>query len=66
MESLGMCKVYINVCGITYLFHVCPPVRKIIHWIKPMDYLNVQAHNPWYRQRKGFAWDDIKRSNSHR
>ena len=26
----------------------CPPVRKIIHSLKLMDYLHVQADNPWY------------------
>ena len=26
----------------------CPPVRKIIHSIKLVDYLHVQADNPWY------------------
>ena len=26
----------------------CPPVRKIIHSLKLVDYLNVQADNPWY------------------
>ena len=26
----------------------CPPVRKIIHSLKLVDYLHVQADNPWY------------------
>ena len=26
----------------------CPPVRKIIHSLKLVDYLHVQAGNPWY------------------
>ena len=26
----------------------CPPVRKIIHSLKHVDYLHVQADNPWY------------------
>ena len=43
-----MCKVYTNVGGIKYLYHVCPPVRKIIHSLKLVDYLHVQADNPWY------------------
>ena len=30
------------------LYHVCPPVRKIIHSLKLVDYLHVQADNPWY------------------
>ena len=43
-----MCKVYTDVGGIKYLYHVCPPVRKIIHSLKLVDYLHVQADNPWY------------------
>ena len=43
-----MCKVYTNVGGIKELYHVCPPVRKIIHSLKLVDYLHVQADNPWY------------------
>ena len=30
------------------LYHVCPPVRKIVHSLKLADYLYVQADNPWY------------------
>ena len=30
------------------LYHVCPPVRKIIHSLKLVDYLHVPADNPWY------------------
>ena len=26
----------------------CPPVRKIIHSLKLVDYLCVQTDNPWY------------------
>ena len=36
-----MCKVYTDVGGVKY--HVCPPVRKIIHVLKLVDYLHVQA-----------------------
>ena len=43
-----MCKVYTDVGGIKLLYHVCPPVRKIIHALKLVDYLRVQADNPWY------------------
>ena len=28
--------------------NVCPPERKIIHSLKLVDYLHVQADNPWY------------------
>ena len=48
MKYLVMCKVYTDVGGIKKLYHVCPPVRKIIHSLKLMDYLHVQADNPWY------------------
>ena len=48
MKYLVMCKVYTDVGGIKQLYHVCPPVRKIIHSLKLVDYLNVQADNPWY------------------
>ena len=47
-KYLVMCKVYTDVGGIKYLYHVCPPVRKIIHSLKLGDYLHVQADNPWY------------------
>ena len=45
---LMMCKVYTDVCVIKKLYHVCPPVRKVIHSLKLVDYFNVQADNPWY------------------
>ena len=28
----------------------CPPVGKIIHSLKLVDYLHVQADNPWYNE----------------
>ena len=33
-----MCKVYTDVGGIKQLYRVCPPVRKLIHWLKLVDY----------------------------
>ena len=48
MKYLVMCKVYTDVGDIKKLYHVCPPVRKIIHSLKLVDYLHVQADNPWY------------------
>ena len=42
-----MCEVYTDVCGIKKLYHICTPVRKIIHSLKLVDYLHVQADNPW-------------------
>ena len=47
-KYLVMCKVFTDVGGIKYIYHVCPPVRKIIHSLKLVDYLHVQADNPWY------------------
>ena len=43
-----MCKVYTDLGGIKELYHVCPPVRKIIHSLKLVDYLQVQADSTWY------------------
>ena len=48
MKYLMMCKVYTDVGGIKQLYHVCPPVHKIIHLLKLVDYLHVQVDNPWY------------------
>ena len=48
MKYLMMCKVYTNVGGIKRLYYVCLPVCKVIHSLKLVDYLNVQADNPWY------------------
>ena len=48
MKYLVMCSVYTGVSGIKKLYHVCPPVRKIIHSLKLVDYLDVQADNSWY------------------
>ena len=45
---LVMCNVYTDVGGIKYLYHVCPPVRKIILSLKLVNYLHVLADNPWY------------------
>ena len=47
-KYLVMCMVYTDVSGIKYLYHICPPVRKIIHSLKLVDYLLLQADNPWY------------------
>ena len=48
VKYLVMCKVNTDIGGIKQLYHVCPPVRKIIHSLKLVDYLHVQADNPWY------------------
>ena len=48
MKHLLMCKVYTDIGGIKLLYSICPPVRKIIHSLKLVDYLHVQANNPWY------------------
>ena len=43
-----MCMAYTDVGGIKQLYHVCPPVRKIIHSLKLVDYPHIQADKPWY------------------
>ena len=43
-----MCKLYTDTGGIKQIYHVCPPVHKIIHSLKLVDFLKVQADNPWY------------------
>ena len=48
MKYLVMCKVYTDVGGIKYIYHVFPSVRKIIHLLQLVDYLHLQADNPWY------------------
>ena len=48
IKYLVLCKVYTDVGGIKKLYHDCPSVRKIIHSLKLMDYLHVQADNQWY------------------
>ena len=64
MKYLVMCNVYTDVGGMKWLYHVCPPVRKIIHSLKLADYLHVQADNPWYNYylagswREGFLWNE--------
>ena len=47
-KYLMMCKVYTDEGGIKQFYHVCPPERKIIHSLKLVDYLHVQADTPWY------------------
>ena len=37
-KKLAMYTVYTDVGGIKQLYHVCPPVRKIIHSLKLVDY----------------------------
>ena len=48
MKYLMVCNVYTDVGGIKQLYHDCPPVRKIIHSLKLVDYLHIQVDNPWY------------------
>ena len=50
-KYLVVCMVYTDVSGIKLLYHGYPPVREIIHSLKLVDYLHVQADldNPWYR-----------------
>ena len=43
-----ICMFYTGAGGIKLLYHVCPAVRKIIHSLKLVEYLHVQADKPWY------------------
>ena len=49
-KSLAMCNVYTDVVGIKQLYHVSPPVRKILYSLKLVlvDYLHVHSDKPWY------------------
>ena len=47
-KYLVMRKVCTDVDGIKYLYHDCPPVRKIIDSLKLVDYLHVQVDKPRY------------------
>ena len=42
-ECFVRLKVYTDIGSIYQLYHVCPPVRKIIHSLKLVDYIHVQA-----------------------
>ena len=48
-KYLMMCKVFTDVGGKNSYTMGCPPGRKIIHSLKLVDYLHVQADNPWYK-----------------
>ena len=43
-----ICKVYTDVGGIKWFYHVCPPVRKIIDSLKLVDYLHVMVDKSKY------------------
>ena len=45
------------------MYHVCPPVRKIIYSLKLVDYLHVQADNPWYNYYLTVLLSKIQRQN---
>ena len=47
IKYLVMYKVSTDVGGIKQFYHICPYVRKIIHSLKLVDYLHVQADKPW-------------------
>ena len=38
-----------------------PPVRKIIHSLKLVDYFHVQADNPWYNYYLKFSFGEVYR-----
>ena len=48
MKYLMVCRVYTERGGITQLYYVYPSVRQIIHSLKLVDYLHVQAVNQLY------------------
>ena len=48
MKYLMVCMVYTDGSGIKQLCYVCPSVREIVHSLKLVDYLHVQAVNQWY------------------
>ena len=48
MKHFVMCKGYTDAGSIKQLHHVSPPVREIIHSLKLVEYLYVQADNPRY------------------
>ena len=43
MQGIHCCRWYKIV-----IYHVCLPVRKIIHSLKLVGYLHVEADKPWY------------------
>ena len=45
---LVMCKVYTDERMYKIFIPYCPPVRKIIHALKLVDYLHVQTDSSWY------------------
>ena len=47
-----MYKAYTDVCGINWLYDVCPPVCKIIHSLKLVDYLQIKAEMITYMNDK--------------
>ena len=47
-KYLVMCKVYTDEGGIKSLYHIYPPVQKMIRSLKLMDYPKIQTVNQWY------------------
>ena len=47
-KYLMVSKVNTEGGGIKQLYYVCPSVMEIIHSLKLVDYLHVQAVNQWY------------------
>ena len=48
MKYFILSKVYTDEGGKISYTMVCPPVGEIIHLLKLVDYLLVQADKPWY------------------
>ena len=45
---LVMCEVCTDIGGIKLLYHGCPPVRELIHSLKLVNHLQIQADKTWY------------------
>ena len=56
---LMMCIIYTDVGGLKELYHVCPSVRKIIHSLKLLDYLYVQADKISFQDHPFIAWSNV-------
>ena len=48
MKYFALSKAYTDMDGKNSSTIVCPPVRDIIHSLKLVDNLLVQADKPWY------------------
>ena len=47
-QNISLCARSTLMLVVKNSCHVCPPPCKIIHSLNIVDYLHVQADNPWY------------------